>query len=257
MSGHRPSSTPSKQNPVNRASEGSSIRKATSEIPFELRRSGRRKTLQIAVDPLGRVLVTAPLETTPVEIQRRVSKRAGWIRKQQHELSQLPAPIALKRWVAGETHYYLGRQYRIRLLRRQVREVRLVGRYFHVAVPAPREAAQVQRALLDWFRSHTRSALGRRFEACWAKARPLKVARPPLVVRTLEKRWGSCSASGRLLLNRELVKLPVTLVDYVILHEICHLAEMHHGPKFWRLLESVLPDWQHLRDRLKQFSPGI
>jgi predicted metal-dependent hydrolase len=73
---------------------------------------------------------------------------------------------------------------------------------------------------------------------------------PPLTVRRLEKRWGSCSVDGRILMNVDAVKLPAGCLDYLLLHELCHLHQPHHGPAFWRLLDACLPDWERWRTRL-------
>lgn len=218
-------------------------------VAFFVRRS-RRRTLEIAVHPDLRVEVTAPLAALDEKIHALVRKRAAWIQRQLaafEELRPLPVP---RRFVGGETHRYLGRQYRLRLTRGRPESVRLSGAFLHVVTTAPRNRQRVRTLLEDWYSRRAHVVLGERLVECASHARTARLPLPTLVVRKMVRRWGSCTAAGRVILNVELVKAPAACIDYVITHELCHLKAMHHGPDFWRLLTRVMPDWESRRLRL-------
>ncbi len=95
---------------------------------------------------------------------------------------------------------------------------------------------------------------GSGWKCCCRLARREGIATPTLRIQKLVKRWGSCSDSGRIMLNLELIKAPKDCIDYVIIHELCHLKEKHHGPRFWRLLEKLMPGYEGRRKRLNLFA---
>ena len=217
---------------------------------YRLRRSARR-TLAITVEPGGALVVTAPERATMAQVEAVLRRRREWVRRRTREVAALP-PLALPReWVSGETHRYLGRQYRLRLAMGALATVRLVGKWFLVTVPVPGDPAQVRRAMERWYLTHARETFARRMEALVRGTSLLGLTEaPPLIVRRLEKRWGSCSPEGRILVNVDAVKLSVGCVDYLLLHELCHLREPNHGSAFWRLLDACMPDWERWRKRL-------
>ena len=107
--------------------------------------------------------------------------------------------------------------------------------------------------MLDaWYLSHAKRVFAERLAACYPRVEGLGIPFPSLAIRDMKARWGSCSAKGRLTLNRRLIHVPKDLMDYVILHELCHLKEYNHGPAFYALLERVLPDWKARRQKLNQ-----
>jgi predicted metal-dependent hydrolase len=217
---------------------------------YVLSRSSRR-TLAITVEPGGSLRLTAPAGATTAQIEAAMRRRGTWIRRRVRETSALPPPAPAREWVNGETHRYLGRQYRLRISSGSPTTVRLAGRWFQVTVESPSEAAQVERAMRTWFRERARAVTARRMEALIQATPLLRISEPPsLAVRRMTKRWGSCSVEGRILMNVDAVKLPVGCIDYVLMHELCHVRVPNHGPKFWRLLDACMPDWEHWRARL-------
>lgn len=104
-----------------------------------------------------------------------------------------------------------------------------------------------------WYRKRARAKFAERLEASLARFPDPEAFRPTgLIVRRMEKRWGSLSPAGRLLLNPRLIEAPVDTIDYVISHELCHMAEPHHGADFYRLLDRVMPDWVGRKRRLEE-----
>jgi predicted metal-dependent hydrolase len=196
-------------------------------------------------------VVTAPAAAPVERVEAVMQRRRGWIRRRLREVAQLPPPRAPREWVSGETHYYLGRQYRLRIVRGAQTEVKLAGRFFWVSVAEPSDPLRVRKAMERWFLQRARITFERRIEELIRTTPRLRLKTPPpLLVRKLRKRWGSCSADGRVLMNVDAVKLPAGCVDYLLLHELCHIRVPHHGPAFWRLLDACMPEWERWRKRL-------
>jgi predicted metal-dependent hydrolase len=218
---------------------------------YELRRSSRR-TLAITVAPGGDLVVTAPESASDAQVETVLRRRGEWIRRRTREIAALPPQPTPREWVSGETHRYLGRQYRLKVVRGEKAQVKLSGQFFRVTVPEPREPEQVRRAMERWYLEHARETFERRMEAVIRRTPRLGLSEaPPLIVRRLQKRWGSCSAEGRILMNVDAVRLPMPCIDYLLVHELCHLRQPHHGPGFWRLLDACMPDWERWRQRLQ------
>jgi predicted metal-dependent hydrolase len=176
---------------------------------YELRRSARR-TLGITVEPTGKLVVTAPSDLVVERIETVLQRRREWIRQRSREVSLLPPATRPREWVSGETHRYLGRQYRLRVQRGVDVGVKLAGAYFTVTVRDAGDTREVRRLMERWMRDHARETFARRLEVLAARASRLRLAEaPPIVVRKLKTRWGSCSVSGRILMNVEAVRLPL------------------------------------------------
>ncbi|GIX04589.1 MAG: metal-dependent hydrolase [Planctomycetaceae bacterium] len=221
-------------------------------IPFDLEFRDRER-LAISVNPDQSVTVAAPAGRSVEEVLERVQKRAAWIARQRAHFEEFQPLTPPRRFVAGETHLYLGRQYRLKLTEDEIASVKLVGQFFRVHLPERNDADKVRRLLDDWYRNHAKEIFARRLDVCLESARSLGVSQPEIVVRQMTKRWGSCTKAGRILLNTELVKTPLHCIEYVIMHELCHLKVHDHSPKFYQLLSRCMPDWERRKQRLESF----
>ena len=212
-----------------------------------------RTTLEIAVEPDATVVVAAPQDATLAVIEEKVRKRAAWIRRQQRYFVQFLPRTPDRQFIAGETHLYLGRQYRLKIVPHVQATVKLVRGYIVVQTQRP-ERAEVTRDLVEqWYRERAHLKFAERLDVNLRRFPVPDDFRPKgLIVRQLRQRWGSMSPGGRLLLNRRLIQAPLDAIDYVITHELCHIAVPHHGPEFFDLLRAVLPDWQKRKDRLER-----
>jgi predicted metal-dependent hydrolase len=112
----------------------------------------------------------------------------------------------------------------------------------------------VQKLLEAWYRAEAKRIFSSRMAACFPRLAHLQVAYPTLSVRRMKARWGSCSSTGNIILNLKLIHLPLECIDYVIVHELCHLKEHNHSKRYYRLLEQILPDWRERRAALNAFS---
>ena len=218
-------------------------------IPFDLEFTAKKR-LSITVQPDLSVIVRAPEDKSLEAVLAVVKKRAGWIAKQKRHFEQFqPLPMG-KQYVSGETHCYLGRQYRLKVVASPREEVKLRGRYIHVFTNDRKDRQQIKALLQQWYREHAGPIFERRLDLCYEVARRLGVARPTIRLRRMKTRWGSCTKKGEILLNTELIKAPLHCIEYVIMHELCHLRERNHTKEFYRILSRCMPDWERRKQRL-------
>jgi predicted metal-dependent hydrolase len=212
-----------------------------------------RTTLEIAVEPDASVVVAAPKGATLAMIGEKVRKRAAWIRRQQRYFIQFLPRTPDRQYVAGETHLYLGRQYRLKVAPHVQATVKAARGFIVVKTHRP-ERTEVTRELVEaWYRERAHVKFAERLEANLLRFPAPEDFRPKgLIVRQLRQRWGSMSPASRLLLTRRLIEAPIDAIDYVITHELCHIAVPHHGPEFFELLDRVLPDWPRRKHRLER-----
>jgi predicted metal-dependent hydrolase len=212
------------------------------------------KQLTVRVAPDGQVRVIAPQGQPLGKVVARVQKRASWIIKQQQYFAQFLPPLPARQYVSGETHYYLGKRYRLKIIQASEQHVTLYGRYFYVYTSAPTHAGKVKKLLERWYRLHAEVVFRKTCAAWYERVQKWQIPYPTIFLRKMKKRWGSCSHSGNIRLNPDLVRAPLHCIEYVILHELCHLKEANHNRPFYRLLSRCLPDWQARKQRLEQVS---
>jgi len=229
----------------------SSIAYSKETIPFDVSYVNR-KTMEIAVHPDAQVVVKAPRDITLDAIKARLVRRAHWIRKQIDYFRQFQPKPPPRRYIGGETHMFLGQQYRLKLRKQQEDDVRLKGGYFFVRTPSPNNPERVKSLLDEWYEEHAWSVFSRRLRLCCECARSLKVPIPKIRVRKMSKRWGSCGKSGDILLNIDLVKASLYCIDYVIMHELCHTKVPTHHNGYYKLLSKYMPDWKERKKRLEK-----
>lgn len=210
-----------------------------------------RNDLAITVHPDLRVTVRAPQTKTAEIIDWRLQAKRSWIARQLRDFEQyhpLPEP---RRFVGGETHWYLGRQYRLRLISGPPTVRCSAGRLI-VSSRRPEVTNSVEKALNAWYELRAWVVFTERFAEVQRTVRRFRRLAPQLRMRRMKKRWGSCTPSGTVTLNTELIRASKACIDYVIVHELCHLIVPAHSPRFFRLLDSCMPDWERRRARLNQ-----
>lgn len=213
-----------------------------------------RKTLSISVHPDLSVSVSAPKGTKPEDIRGKVKKRAAWIKKAKREFELYLPKQPPRRYINGETHRYLGRQYRLKARKGKADSVKCYRGYFNVICSTKPTPEKVKVLLDEWFKDKANDVFKKRFDICNKKAFSYRIKASTFSIRKLKNRWGSCTKNGRIILNLDLIKAPIECIDYVIMHELCHLKEHHHGTKFWALLDNLLPNYIELKRRLNKFS---
>jgi predicted metal-dependent hydrolase len=231
------------------------IEYGSRSIEFNLTYSDR-KTLEIAVYPDQVVWVTAPLDASINDIEKKVLKRARWIVKQKRYFDRFEQKNDDFEYISGETHRYLGRQYRLKVIGIDPSEketVKLKGKFLCVRTRDKENIGHTKKLLERWYKKHAVNKFNERFEFCLQHLKRYNIPSPVLKLYSMEKRWGSYTASGKVLLNPKLINHPVYCIDYVIIHELCHTQYPHHDNEFYQFLNTVLPDWQKRKHKLERF----
>lgn len=220
-----------------------------TDINYELLMLDRR-SLVIIVHPDKSVVVKAPKNTSLDTIHERVKKRASWIKRQIAYFNQFEPRTPNRRFVGGESHMYLGKKYRLKIQDSARDRVLLKNGYFYIECTR-NDPSQVRHLLEEWYRRRSTVYLSRIFENCWKVFNKGEHTKPTLKIRKMEKRWGSLSVKGQLTLNVNLMRTPRECIEYVIIHELCHLAYHNHGSEFHKLLNRMMPDWMKRKHKLE------
>ncbi|WP_293002626.1 SprT family zinc-dependent metalloprotease [Nevskia sp.] len=218
-------------------------------IPYEVRFLASRQTLTIEVHPDSRVLVRAPLGCSEAVIAERVQKRAAWISRQLAEFARYRPRTPARQYVSGESHLYLGRQYRLKLLQGESASVKLTRGQLLVCLPDTPEPDRVKALLHRWYLDRAGAVFSEVLNAALPHFKG--VDEPRLIVRTMQSRWGSLSLIGTMTLNVNLVRAPRPCIEYVVTHELCHATQRDHDARFFKHLAQVMPDWEQRKRRLE------
>lgn len=225
-----------------------------SVIDYRVERSDRRKTVTISVGPGAGVILKAPVGAPMRRLDDVVKTKGPWILQRLVESREIGTGPTPKEFLSGESYSYLGRSYRLRIKRANSvgPTAALHGAFLTVSLPRrdPTDAPRtlVKRAVVAWYR---RQAGRRLVERVAVYAERAGLPMPPVLVREQEKRWGSCSSKGELRFNWRVMMAPISLVDYVVAHEVCHLVVPDHSTRFWKLLGTLLPDFEERRAKLR------
>lgn len=202
-------------------------------------RSNRRSfSLEIKSD--GKLIVRAPRLASQVQIKAVVTSKADWIRKKQAQLAKKHPPTQPKAFTPGETFWYLGEQYPLRLTERQRPSLDLDGAFLLSRAAKPR----AKEVFIEWYREETRQITARLIQG-YTKRYDLQVS--SVRITSARTRWGSCSGKQTLNFTYRLCMAPLSVVEYVVVHELAHLKEHNHSRAFWQWVAAMKPDY--LQDR--------
>jgi predicted metal-dependent hydrolase len=224
--------------------------------PADNAKKTARKVI-IKVHPDQRVVATVPHDASDDAIQDAMRKRARWIWQSIDEFAKQKDTVLPKRYVSGETQFYLGKRYVLKVIvdAEQVPNVKLSRGKLNVTIK--REVTKniddrlvkIKPLIDKWYQHKAKAIFHERLAELLSKATWV-TGIPSFRVMAMKKQWGSCSTKGNLMLNPHLVKAPKECIDYVILHELCHIAEHNHSERFWRLLTQVMPNWKEVKAKL-------
>jgi len=225
-----------------------SIEFGSKQIDFHLDYSNR-KSLGITVTPNLEVLVKAPIDTPIEKIKEKLRKKASWIIRQQSFFLTFHPKLTDRKFVGGETHLYFGRQYRLKIIFEPVESVKLKGKFIVVTTL---DKARVAELVNDWYLQNAKKKLRAIALELIEKFKKHKVEPSSIVLREMPTRWGSCTAKGKIILNPELIKAPKGCIEYVIIHELCHLIHHDHTQKFLDLQTREMPNWEKWKMKLEK-----
>lgn len=220
-------------------------------IPYQLTRQNRKR-IRILVAPDLTVSVSVPQRAKDEQIERVLTQKARWIARKLDEVKSfhpLPAP---KKYESGETFCYLGRQYRLKIEIGPQESAKLKGKFLFVVVPKKTDHEAVKNSVEGWYKQRAEETFVRYLKKCTDVTVRHGIPEAALTLRKMRTRWGSCSSKGRITINTNLIQAPVHCIEYVIMHELCHLKHHNHSKAFYKLLTQCMPDWQNRKDALQK-----
>lgn len=238
--------------------ESGEVRYGSTVIPYRVSRSARRKkTIEITLDAVEGVLVAAPVAATRAQIEAVVSKRAVWITQRSVDGVFTPRPRA---FLSGETLPYAGREVRLQVVTESVPSIRIRFTHWAFTATVPETLGEDERApaigmaFVRWYRRRCRERIAESLKR-WV---PVVGHEPTGVkIRDQRQRWGSCSPDGTLRFNWRIAMADSWLLDYVVVHELCHLTERNHSREFWAAVDAAMPDYRVRRLKLKEVGPRL
>jgi predicted metal-dependent hydrolase len=213
-----------------------------------------RGVVSLKIRPDGLVLASVPPRVHASAVHRLVREKAGWIAGHLGKLAERPAAGAVHpalRYEDGEPHLFLGQAYPLRVLPHdKVRDKLLLADGELRLFSSQPDAAKTPQVLYRWYARELEALITREIEVL-AAGMPWVTEMPTFRLKLVRSRWGSCSGRGNLNFNLHLAKASPEAIRYVVLHELCHLAEMNHSERFWRLVAERMPDWKRHRAYFK------
>ena len=217
------------------------------DITYAIKRSSKRKKVTISIERDRRVVVHAPNHASDETVARVVEAKRHWIyEKTRHnqKYTSRPHPPG-KELVSGESALYLGRAYRVEVVDKGMERIRFDQRFLIPASLAPHKTD----AMREWYIARARERILPRVAR---QARDLGVSYGRARIVDSRYRWGSCTVRDNITLNWRLIKAPIFVIDYVIVHELAHLLESNHTPRFWNIVKTQVPTMDRARDWLSE-----
>lgn len=221
------------------------------ELQYILTRSSR-KTVGIAIEKNGLVKVTSPIRVSETYINELLQKKSSWILKKLSDIETRASKAnKAKVFEEGEFYSYLGKEYKLKLVKNSDLKkptVRLENENLIITLPNNFEAEKIKDILKLWYVKQFKHVIEDRIKYY---SSIIGVFPQKITIREQKTRWGSCSAKGNINLNWKLIMAPLEVLEYVVIHELCHMKEMNHSKKFWNLVENIFPQHKKYRAWLK------
>jgi len=220
-------------------------------IVYKLKRSNKRRSIGLRIDD-GGLTVSVPLRASEKWLRSVLEDKARWV-IEKLDGWQI-SPQIESRWADGETIPYLGEMLNLQVERSLFSTVAVChDKKLYVFVDNCIEETNIKQEVVRWYQQEANKL----FVARVAHYAPLLNVLPRAVrLSSAKTQWGCCTIHGVVRLNFQLIKLPLRLIDYVVVHELAHLREMNHSAKFWKVVETVCPDYISLRNDLKAIYLG-
>ncbi|MEG1254831.1 SprT family zinc-dependent metalloprotease [Clostridium sp.] len=227
------------------------IQFGTKELEFYVEYRNR-KTISISVEPPSSITVVVPLNTPENQIKEIVKSKGAWIVQKLYSFKNMEHRKIEREFVNGESFMYLGRNYSLQIhvdSSQQVSSVKLFRGKFHVTVNEKNDSL-IREAMELWYREKTEEQGRKRIKyyQSFFKKKPVDIK-----IKEQKKRWGSCTANDELLFNWRCSMAKANALDYIIVHEMCHMYHKNHSQEYWDLLASIMPDYEVRKNWLKNY----
>jgi len=224
-------------------------------IPYTIKRSKRKKTLAISISPTAQVIVLSPEFLKNEEIEKLVKKKVRWIIEKQKYFKHLMAIYPEKEFISGEEILFLGRRYRLKIKKlSDVSEpiLNIEGRRVVITInhrwDSDKRKEVIRNRLKNWYLSKVEEIIEKRINRY---SKQLGLMPKEIKIKDQKKRWGSCSEKGIIRFNWKIIMAPVSIIDYIVVHELCHLKIKNHSNDFWKLVSLALSNYEKRRNWLK------
>lgn len=222
------------------------------DFEYEVIRRPRRRTASISVRRDNAVVVIVPSRLPQRQIEQIVRSKAHWIQSKLRFNEAAREKHRPKEYISGESFAYLGRNYRLKVADGKIVPATLQQGRIHVSVPheltGNDREQHIIRELTAWYQGH---AVKRLQEKTARYAEQMGVTPAKIGIKAYRSRWGSCHKDGRIYFNWRIIMAPQSVVDYVVVHELCHLVHHNHARDFWKLVETIMPSYRKARAWLK------
>ena len=217
----------------------------------EIIKTNRKKSASIQLID-GQVRVRAPRTLSDKRINDLIKKRSPWIKEKLEAYSNRPRVVE-KKYIDGEIFTYLGKKYPLTIIKSNETTVKLQNGCFEVSLSNTKlnKNLKVKNLLSDWYRLHALKYLQMRTDKI---GNTIGVFPSSVSVKNYKSRWGSCSKNGAIDYNWKIIQAPKKVINYIIVHELCHLIEHNHSPRYWNHVEKFEPNWKERRNWLKENS---
>lgn len=221
-------------------------------IEFKVIYSGRR-SIGISVLPDSSILVRAPFRTSLKTINRIVQEKAGWIIKHRDSYKEKEKSKLNGLYTTGETHLFRGSESVLKIEKSGKAYIRFYDNTIEVGLKKTDDAKSIKKLMYTGYKNEALIV----FPDIMSKVLKIhenQIFKPTgFIIRSMKRRWGSCSGKGVITLSTELIKLPDLFIEYVILHELCHLKHHNHGAGYYKLLSELFPEWKMVRKELRRY----
>ena len=215
----------------------------------KVKRTNRKKSASITLVG-GIVKITVPKFMSDYTVRELIKKRTSWINIKLKEQSLKP-PIIKKNYISGELFPYLGKNFKLKVINGERASIKLVGGY--LVIKLQKNEINIKNSakflLQSWYKKHAEDQSIKKTNHF---SKIVGVTPKSISIKNYKSRWGSCSIDGELSYNWRIILAPHHIVDYVVVHELCHLLEHNHSPRYWQHVENYFPEWKNSRNWLRQ-----
>jgi predicted metal-dependent hydrolase len=213
----------------------------------------RRRTLGISVLPDSSVIVRAPYRASLKTISGVIQDKSEWIIRHRDNYRKVEQKKLNGSFTTGGKQLFRGREYELHVAEASKNSVRINGAKIEITLADPGDSAAVKKLLYAIYKTEAASVFPEMMNSALRKFERENFLPTGLVIRSMRSRWGSCSRKGIITLSTELIKLPDIYIEYVIIHELCHLKHHNHGKDYYLLLSKLFPDWKNVRKELRNY----
>lgn len=227
--------------------------KQYKDITYTLERSDR-KTASIYIERDGQVSVLVPKDLDDLQVEQLLESKRHWIYKNQAEWEDLNATRVQREFVSGEGFLYLGRSYRLKLVDGQTQPLLLKDGTFRLDTNRINSRNEAEEAFRAFYREKGRQRIPERVQLYQGS---LDVEPSSIHIQELHNRWASCTPGNRLNFHWKCMMAPLTILDYIVVHELVHIIHLNHTDAFWNEVDKLLPDYRKRREWLRQHGAGM